>query len=205
MTGTARSPAGGGPVSTLEGAARGDSLGEPEDPSESPIAIDCALRCAAWAASLPEAEALARRAAAAALAAGGVDLPRGGELSLALSDDAELQILNKAYRGKDGPTNVLSFPGDPLPETAGQPYLLGDVVLALGVCAREAAAQGKTLADHLTHLVVHGVLHLLGQDHESDAEAARMEALEVRILAGLGIADPYASAAQRESHGETGR
>lgn len=167
------------------------------DPS---IAIDCALRSGDWAA-LPEAETLALRAARAALAEAADllanNLPEGGELSLALSDDTELQILNKAYRGKDGPTNVLSFPAGE--SSGGGPAQLGDVILAYGVCAREAAAQGKSLADHLSHLVVHGVLHLLGHDHEAEGEAARMEALERRILAGLGIADPYAGEAARQT------
>lgn len=184
MSGEARSPIAESPAAPAEASSEGS------------IAIDCTLRSAAWTACLPGAETLARRAAEAALAGSGVALPQGGELSLALTDDAEVQVLNKAYRGKDGPTNVLSFPGDSLPQTAGQPYQLGDVVLAQGVCAREATAQGKSLADHLGHLVVHGVLHLLGQDHESEAEATRMEALEVRILAGLGIADPYAGEGQ---------
>ena len=169
----------------MSGEARSPGAGL-EEPA---IAIDCALRSDDWSA-LPQAEALALRAARAALAAA-AELPAEGELSLALSDDAELQILNKAYRGKDGPTNVLSFPGDSGP--AGAPAQLGDVILAYGVCAREAAAQGKSLADHMSHLVVHGVLHLLGHDHEAEAEAARMEALEAQVLAGLGIADPYAA------------
>lgn len=178
----------------------GDARSPDSGLTEPSISIDCALRSDDWA-CLPEAVELAECAASAALAACPA-LPAGGELSLALSDDAEVQVLNKAYRGKDGPTNVLSFPGDPLPEEdEGRPYLLGDVVLAQGVCAREAAAQDKTLADHLSHLVVHGVLHLLGHDHEGDAEAARMEALEVDVLAGLGVADPYAA----ERGAETGR
>lgn len=183
----------------MNGDARSPDAGL-ADPS---IAIDCALRSGDWAA-LPEAETLALRAARAALAEAAdlpANLPEGGELSLALSDDAELQILNKAYRGKDGPTNVLSFPGSfPGGESSGGgPAQLGDVILAYGVCAREAAAQGKSLADHLSHLVVHGVLHLLGHDHEAEGEAARMEALERRILAGLGIADPYAGETARQT------
>ena len=184
----------------------GDARSTGAGPAEPSIAIDCALRSDDWA-DLPEAAELAERAARAALAAC-PQLPAGGELSLVLSDDAEVQILNKAYRGKDGPTNVLSFPGDPLPEgDGGPPYLLGDVVLAQGVCAREAAAQGKALADHLSHLVVHGVLHLLGHDHENDSEAERMESLEVEILAALGVADPYASerAANARRAGAPGR
>ena len=96
--------------------------------------------------------------------------------------------LNARFRDKDKPTNVLSFPA---PESAA-PHL-GDVVLAYGVCAAEAEAQGKTLSDHLSHLVVHGVLHLLGRDHEDDAEAEEMEAEEREILAGIGVADPYAA------------
>lgn len=170
MTGEARSP--------------GTGLEEPY------IAVDCALRSDDWSA-LPEAAKLAVRAARAALAVA-PDLPAACELSLALSDDAELQILNKAYRGKDGATNVLSFHGDG-DAGHGGPVQLGDVILAYGVCAREAAAQGKSLADHMSHLVVHGVLHLLGHDHEAEAEAARMEALEARVLASLGIANPYAN------------
>ena len=114
-----------------------------------------------------------------------------------LTDDAAVRALNAQWRGKDRPTNVLSFPAATPDEIAraragGPPLLLGDVVLALETCRREAAEQGKPLADHVAHLVVHGVLHLLGHDHEDDAEADRMERLETAILAELGIADPYA-------------
>ena len=169
----------------MSGDARSPGAGL-EEPA---ISIDCVLRSDDWSA-LPGAEALAERAARAALAEIG-GLTGECELSLALSDDAELQILNKAYRGKDGPTNVLSFHGDG--DAHGGPAQLGDVILAYGVCAREAEAQNKSLADHMSHLVVHGVLHLLGHDHEAEDEAERMEALEVRVLSGLGIADPYAA------------
>ena len=112
----------------------------------------------------------------------------GGEmlLTILLTDDATVQDLNTRFRGKDGPTNVLSFPA---PATAA-PHL-GDIVLAYGVCAREAAEQGKPLARHLMHLTAHGVLHLLGYDHETDADAEVMEALERDILATLGVPDPY--------------
>jgi len=112
------------------------------------------------------------------------------EVSLLLTDDAHQRDLNSQWRGIDSPTNVLSFPdGSPLPDGG---RLLGDVVLALDTCRREAREQGKSLADHTAHMVVHGVLHLLGFDHEEAEEAAVMESLEVRLLAAMGIADPYA-------------
>jgi probable rRNA maturation factor len=108
------------------------------------------------------------------------------DIAILLADDERVRSLNAAFRGKDAPTNVLSFPaGEGAPE-------LGDIALAFGVCAREAAEQGKSLAHHLQHLTAHGVLHLLGYDHESDAEAEAMEATERAILAGLGVPDPYA-------------
>lgn len=149
---------------------------------------------AAWARALPEAAALARRAARAALKEAGSALPPGRslELGIRLSDDAELHALNRAWRGQDKPTNVLSFASDDANLDAEDlPLLLGDVVLALERVLEEAAEQGKRPADHFSHLVVHGVLHLLGFDHVKTADAAVMEPLEVRVLAGLGIADPY--------------
>jgi probable rRNA maturation factor len=111
-----------------------------------------------------------------------------GDVVVLLTDDAAVRDLNGRFRDKDKPTNVLSFPA---PESAA-PHL-GDIVLAYGVCAAEAEAQGKTLSNHLSHLVVHGVLHLLGRDHEDDAEAEEMEAEEREILAQIGVADPYAA------------
>ena len=141
----------------------------------------------AWRRRLPDAARRARRAAGAALAEAGT---RGAvELAVVLSDDARVRLLNREWRGKDAPTNVLSFPAEATPPAG--PRMLGDVILAFGTCAREAKAQGKTLGAHATHLVVHGVLHLLGHDHQDDAAAGRMEALERRVLARLGIADPY--------------
>ena len=133
-----------------------------------------------WTAALPDVEAIVERAAQAAL--GTVE----GDIVVLLTDDAAVRELNGRFRDKDKPTNVLSFPA---PENA-LPHL-GDIVLAYGVCATEAETQGKTLADHLSHLVVHGVLHLLGRDHEDDAEAEEMEAEEREILAKIGVADPY--------------
>ena len=120
------------------------------------------------------------------------------EISVRLTDDDEVRHLNAQYRGKDRPTNVLSFPmvqPDLLDTVAHNSddgeVLLGDIVLAHGVCAAEAADKGVTLNEHVTHLIVHGTLHLLGYDHQGDGEADRMEAIERDVLAGLGIADPY--------------
>lgn len=118
----------------------------------------------------------------------GAKAPPPGPVSILLTDDDAVARMNQQFRGKAGPTNVLSFPAGPNPE--GQ---LGDIALAYGVCATEASEQGKTLTAHLQHLVAHGVLHLVGYDHITDDEAAVMEDLERRILASLGVADPYAA------------
>jgi probable rRNA maturation factor len=114
------------------------------------------------------------------------------EIAVLFTDDAAIAEINAEWRGKDQPTNVLSFPTpDDMPVPEGEARPLGDIVLAHGVIVREATEQGKTLRDHTAHLIVHGTLHLLGHDHETDAEAEEMEALETRILKGLGISDPY--------------
>lgn len=149
--------------------------------------IDVLIEDPAWEAAEPRAAALAEIAAAAVL-----DHQHAGEgdLAILLADDARVAALNAAFRGKDAPTNVLSFP------TTHPSDELGDIALAFGVCAREAAEQGKSLGHHLQHLTAHGVLHLLGYDHESDAEAEAMEAVERAILAGIGVADPYAPRAR---------
>jgi len=173
--------------------------------------IDVVIDHAGWRAALDEPAALCRDAAKAALdAAGFGPLAPRVELGVRLADDAELRRLNHRYRGRDAPTNVLSFaasdatPGrlPALPDD-GAPLALGDVVLALETVLDEAGAQGKTVADHVGHLVVHGVLHLVGHDHENDADANVMEGLETAVLAGLGIADPYAPspARRRPEHG----
>ena len=147
-------------------------------------------------------DALADRAARAAIGL----TPHGGllatpalvEVSVRLAPDAEVHELNKRYRGRDKPTNVLSFPmvqPDLLDTVARNSddgeVLLGDIVLAHGVCAREAAEKGIALADHAAHLVVHGVLHLLGYDHGTDEEADAMERIERDALSSLGLPDPY--------------
>ena len=153
------------------------------------VAIDLAVPCAAWRRVLPRAGELAITAARAALTKAGARLRRA-ELSLVLADDATVAALNERWRHRSGPTNVLAFPGGGR-SNAAAPLLLGDVILAFETVAREAKEQGKTLADHFRHLVVHGVLHLLGYDHDEVKAARRMEALEKRVLATLGIADPY--------------
>ena len=109
--------------------------------------------------------------------------PREGELSIVLSDDAQVQVLNRTYRQKDAPTNVLSFPQDG--------PLLGDIILARETLAREAVEKGASFEAHLTHLIIHGWLHLQGFDHQTEAEAARMEAIEIAALRTLGIDNPY--------------
>lgn len=162
--------------------------------------IDCLIETDAWGGADDRLVLAARSAAAAALrhAAGEAGLAGGvePELTLVFSDDAAVRTLNAQWRAQDKPTNVLSFPSATHDEIArarpdGPPLLLGDVVLAFDTCRREAAEQGKDLAHHVAHLAIHGVLHLFGHDHQHDEEAGRMEALEVAILAGFGIADPY--------------
>jgi len=150
---------------------------------------------AGWATALPEAAAVSRRAARAALRHVPLPADRTVEVSLVLSSDANLRILNRDWRGQDKATNVLSFPThDPADRAGGAPLLLGDVVLALQTVLAEAKAQGKEPQDHLSHLVVHGVLHLAGFDHEIASEAEAMERLEIEILHRLGIANPYSDA-----------
>ena len=153
--------------------------------------IDIAVNAPGWP-DEAKLEAIAQAAVGAALATAEPSLADGSEVSLAFVDDAEMTRLNGQWRGKAQPTNVLSFPGSPDPggEPAGP--LLGDIVLALETVTREAALEGKRFEHHVTHLIIHGFLHLLGYDHIEDREAAEMEALESSALARLDIADPYA-------------
>ncbi len=144
-------------------------------------------------------DALADRAVSATLGHLGLD-PDAWDVSLLACDDTRIAALNDTFRDKSGPTNVLSWPSETLtppkpgvkpPAPEGPDPELGDIAMAYDTCAREAEAAGLKLADHVTHLIVHGVLHLLGYDHIDDADAALMEGLETEILATLGVADPY--------------
>jgi probable rRNA maturation factor len=149
-------------------------------------------------------EQLARKAAEAAIAESRypelMDLDRSVEISVTLTGNDEVRALNAEWRGKDRPTNVLSFPMADEMDLSGQTFagpelLLGDIILARGVCEAEAADKGVSVEQHAAHLLVHGTLHLLGYDHHRDDEAEDMEAREVRALARLGIANPYEEAA----------
>ncbi len=176
--------------------------------------VDLVIEDDGWCDALGgELEMLVREAVRSALQA--VDMEEhsvGAELAVLLTDDARIAVLNTEFRGKPTPTNVLSWPATEWAEPADAEALkqalarsgghLGDVALALGVLRREAEEESKTLEDHLRHLIVHGVLHLLGYDHQTDEEAALMEARERAALATLGVADPYA--AERSGTGGDG-
>ena len=156
--------------------------------------IEVSVSSDGWSKDLTEVETLVRDAANAALIRCAPKLAdRDGEVAITLSGDDELRALNRQHRGQDKATNVLSFPmldGDG-PQVGEVDLLLGDIVIAHGVTAREAVEGNKKISDHLSHLVVHGVLHLLGYDHEENEDAEKMETLEVEILRTLNIADPY--------------
>ena len=157
-------------------------------PSAARLETEVVRRSPDWKAA-PVADAALALAAEAAFAASPPTEAETYGLTIVLSGDEEVRGLNRTWRGKDTPTNVLSFPAGAQP---GAPRQLGDVVLAFETVAREADAQELALSDHVSHLVVHGVLHLLGFDHVSEEEADKMESTERRLLASLGIADPYA-------------
>jgi probable rRNA maturation factor len=168
------------------------------------LAVDVLIEAPAWR-TLPQAEDIVRRAIAFA-ATSGVELRRpdaaprkpgkvvGWGLCILLSDDEQVARLNGQWRGQGKPTNVLSFPAPALPGAGpNQKTPLGDIAIAYETLAREAEANGTAVSDHLSHLVVHGFLHLLGYDHHMDDEAERMERLERDILARMGVDDPYAA------------
>ena len=161
-------------------------------PSRNPrIEVDVLVEAGSWPAG-PQLGRLVDRAIAS-LEAAGVLGTGTSELSVVFSDDRRVRELNAAWRGKDKPTNVLSFPASVAPgRGAALPPMLGDIVLAFETVAGEARLEGKTLEHHISHLVLHGLLHLLGYDHEQEAEADEMEAIERDALARLAIPDPYA-------------
>jgi probable rRNA maturation factor len=171
--------------------------------------IACSIRAAGWRLLLPRAKPLAAKAILAALRTAGIAVSAAGdrplEISLVLADDAFVRALNRDYRGQDKATNVLSFPALEksdlkrlLKPKAKQPsppqdLPLGDIILALETIEREAEAAGKSIKDHFYHLVVHGLLHLIGYDHVNDIEAEKMERLETAILASISVSNPYAT------------
>ena len=154
------------------------------------IALDLRIEEDSWTSETGDPQAVCERALGAALALTGVK----GEVALLLTDDAEMHQLNRDWRGKDKPTDVLSFPADEM----DAPFL-GDIAVGLGISRGDADTRGIKLADHLTHLVIHGYLHLIGYDHIEDDEAREMEDLEVRALASLGIGNPYIARSRVEN------
>jgi probable rRNA maturation factor len=167
------------------------------DDSSHPIEVT--VEAEAWQTTVTDPIGLVCSTAAQALAEAAPPHLQDARLSVLLTDDARIRVLNHAWRGKDKPTDVLSFPAfDPdVPLPPGAPAELGDIVVAIETVRRDAGADGRPVDQHLRHMIVHGVLHLLGMDHEtSEADALAMEGLEARILAGFGIADPYREAAR---------
>lgn len=156
-----------------------------------PVALDTVRGSKLWN-ELPDVEAVVAAAVGAAFAEAELEALPDAELSVTLSDDATVRELNAKWRGKNSATNVLTFPAFEPDEMADAP-MLGDVILAFETVDREAREEGKSLSDHLSHLVVHGVLHLFGYDHLEDDEAEEMEAIETRALARLGVPDPYSA------------
>lgn len=173
--------------------AEKDSLGVARPAAGADIAVR--ILDPAWRRLWPAAARSARSAARTALdaAADPSRLGSGAEVTIVLADDGTVRRLNRQYRGIDKATNVLSFGGTNggRESAAGSPIILGDVVLARETVAAEANVQGKSITDHAVHLVVHGVLHLLGHDHQAVREADLMEAIEIQVLARLGVANPY--------------
>lgn len=159
--------------------------------SDSSHSIGVTVEAEAWHAAVTDPEGLSRRVVGMVLSEEAI----AGEVGVLLADDARLRALNRDWRAVDRPTNVLSFPADDppgfRPAEGGPPRVLGDIAVALETTRSEAAAESKALAHHLSHLLVHGTLHLLGYDHEEEEAAEAMESRETELLAGLGIADPY--------------
>jgi len=154
------------------------------------VTVDISNEFDHWPAGIPDIETFTTRAVAAALAGSQVALQDHVEVSVVYCDDAFIHDLNKQWRHKDSPTNVLSFPLASGPALATAP-MLGDIIISCETVMKEARDEGKTFADHMAHMLVHGALHLAGYDHEIDAEAEAMESLERAVLSQLGVDDPY--------------
>lgn len=146
------------------------------------ITLDMRVADTGWTAAIEDLDGVCAHALKAGIEVAGIS----GEISLLLTDDAEIQTLNRDWRGKDKPTDVLSFEAG----EQARPFL-GDIAVSLGVAARDAAEKNIPMDQHLSHLLIHGYLHLIGHDHIEDTDAAKMEALEVTALASLGWPDPY--------------
>ncbi len=160
-----------------------------------PAGIECVIDDPRWAKALGDVDALAATCFAAALAAdASLDATEATVAALFADDDA-LAALNERFRGRQGPTNVLSFPAD------ADSGFLGDIALSYDRCAAEAEVQDKTFADHVRHLIVHGVLHLIGYDHETDEDAHEMESLEIQVLKTIGVDNPYAEGPNSKADG----
>lgn len=161
-----------------------------------PVTADIVVESELWAAE-PRAEATV----AAAISAAAAHSTRGGEVSILLADDSAVRDINRQFRGLDKPTNVLSFPAADTPATQGH---IGDIVIAYETLRKECEAEDRQFVHHLAHLTVHGFLHLIGYDHETDAEADEMEALESRIMISMNMPDPWRDAhpARDLQHGD---
>ena len=161
------------------------------EPPVSPLDIDLTIEAGEWPAE-PALALLVGRAVSAVFAELGDTRPGHSELGVTFTDDARIKTLNADWRDKDKPTNVLSFPAFPERRQGPLPPMLGDIVLAAETVAGESSLENKPLEHHITHLVIHGLLHLLGYDHQTDDEADEMETMERAALARLAIPDPYA-------------
>lgn len=154
------------------------------------IDLDIVVEDPRWSDTLMNAQALAEKAVDAGYKQAGFS--ETASICVLLADDAQVQVLNRDYRGKDSPTNVLSFPSSEMPAIPGEPRALGDIALAYETLVREADEADRSLTDHFLHLIIHASLHLIGYTHNAEQEAESMEALEIAALAGLGVSNPYA-------------
>lgn len=162
-------------------------------PAKAPPAVEIDVQSALWEAQ-PEAETTVRTAVAAAAALS----TSGGEVSILLTDDSAVRVLNREWRGIDKPTNVLSFPA-PATMAKGAAGILGDIVIAYETLTRECADEDRDFLHHLAHLTIHGYLHLVGYDHQNDAQADEMEALESRIMTRMQLPDPWLDRSREQS------